>query len=159
MTENEQQAPAQEFAIHKVFIKDVSFESPNAPQVFTQEWKPDVNVQINTQSQGLEEGIFEVELTLTVTAKLGEHTAYLVELTQAGIFAANGFADDQMGHLLGSYCPGLLFPYARASISNFVSSGGFPDLALAPINFDALYAQHMEQRAQQQAEGQETTTH
>jgi len=158
MTDNQQQAPAQEFAIHKVFIKDVSFESPNAPKVFTQEWQPDVNVQINTRAQGLEEGIYEVELTLTVTARLEENTAYLVELTQAGIFGARGFAEEQMGHLLGSYCPGLLFPYARAAVSNFVSSGGFPDLALAPINFDALYAQHMEQKAQQGSD-QETTAH
>lgn len=151
MTEqnNDVAAGQQEFAIHKVYVKDVSFESPNTPQIFTQDWNPETNVQINTQAQALEEGLFNVELTLTVTAKVGEQTAYLVEIKQAGVFQASGFEDAQMGHLLGSYCPNLLFPYARAAVSSLVSGGGFPDLALAPINFDALYAQHVEQLKEQ----------
>jgi preprotein translocase subunit SecB len=145
MTEASNATAEQEFAIHKIYVKDVSFESPNAPKIFTQDWNPETNVQINTQAQVLEEGLFDVELTLTVTAKVGENTAFLVEIKQAGIFQAKGFPEAQMGHLLGSYCPNLLFPYARAAISGLVSGGGFPDLALAPINFDALYAQHVEQ--------------
>lgn len=160
MTEQNNAAPAgeQEFAIHKVYVKDVSFESPNTPQIFTQEWNPETNVQINTQARALEEGLFDVELTLTVTARIGEQTAYLVEIKQAGVFHVKGFADAQMGHLLGSYCPNLLFPYARAAISGMVSGGGFPDLALAPVNFDALYAQHLEQMKEQaeQAPSEET---
>ena len=144
MTEASNATAEQEFAIHKIYVKDVSFESPNSPKIFTQDWNPETNVQINTQAQVLEEGLFDVELTLTVTAKVGENTAFLVEIKQAGIFQAKGFPEAQMGHLLGSYCPNLLFPYARAAISGLVSGGGFPDLALAPINFDALYAQHVE---------------
>jgi preprotein translocase subunit SecB len=144
MTEANNPTEEQEFAIHKIYVKDVSFESPNSPKIFTQDWNPETNVQINTQAQVLEEGLFDVELTLTVTAKVGENTAFLVEIKQAGIFQAKGFPEAQMGHLLGSYCPNLLFPYARAAISGLVSGGGFPDLALAPINFDALYAQHVE---------------
>jgi preprotein translocase subunit SecB len=151
MTEQNNAAAAgqQEFTIHKVYVKDVSFESPSTPQIFTQDWNPETNVQINTQAKALEEGLFDVELTLTVTAKVGEQTAYLVEIKQAGVFQASGFEDAQMGHLLGSYCPNLLFPYARAVVSSLVSGGGFPDLALAPINFDALYAQHVEQLNEQ----------
>jgi preprotein translocase subunit SecB len=159
MTEENQQAPAQEFAIHRVYVKDISFESPNAPKVFTQEWNPETNVQINTNAQQLEPNIYEVELTLTVTAKMAENTAFLVELKQAGIFQLSGFDQDHLGHLLGSYCPNLLFPYARAAISGMVTGGGFPDMALAPINFDALYAQHLEQMKQQGADqpAQEST--
>jgi preprotein translocase subunit SecB len=160
MTEEKQQAPAQEFAIHRVYVKDISFESPNAPKVFTQEWRPETNVQINTQAQQLEPNIYEVELTLTVTAKMAEQTVYLVELKQAGIFQLSGFEQEHLGHLLGSYCPNILFPYARAAISGLVTGGGFPDMALAPINFDALYAQHLEQLKQQEAETTgEPTTH
>jgi preprotein translocase subunit SecB len=152
MTDENQQAPAQEFAIHRVYVKDVSFESPNAPKVFTQEWRPETNVQVNTQAQQLEPNIYEVELTLTVTSKMAGQTAYLVELKQAGIFQLSGFEQDHLGHLLGSYCPNILFPYARATISGLITGGGFPDMALAPINFDALYAQHLEQLKQQEAQ-------
>lgn len=159
MTEQNQQAAGQEFAIHRIYAKDVSFESPNAPVIFTQEWKPETNVQINTQAQPLEDKVFEVELTLTVTAKMADQTIYLVELKQAGIFQVSGFPEEQMGHLLGSYCPNILFPYARSAISGLITSGGFPDMPLAPINFDALYAQHVEQLKQQAdaAPAQETT--
>jgi preprotein translocase subunit SecB len=160
MTDENQQAPTQEFAIHRVYVKDVSFESPNSPKVFTQEWRPETNVQVNTQAQQLEPNIYEVELTLTVTSKMAEQTAYLVELKQAGIFQLSGFEQEHLGHLLGSYCPNILFPYARATISGLITGGGFPDMALAPINFDALYAQHLEQLKQQEAQTSgEPTTH
>jgi len=145
------QQQQQQFAIQKVYLKDVSFESPRAPQIFTEQWQADTNLQLNTESQRLNEDHHEVTLTLTVTTKSGEETAYLAEIKQAGIFAVRGFNDEQMGHLLGSYCPSILFPFAREAIAELVSKGGFPQMLLAPMNFDALYAQHL-QRQQEQAQ-------
>ena len=159
MTDENQKAPNQEFAIHRVYVKDVSFESPNSPKVFTQEWRPETNVQINTQAQQLEPNIYEVELTLTVTAKMAEQTVYLVELKQAGIFQLSGFEQEHLGHLLGSYCPNILFPYARATISGLITGGGFPDMALAPINFDALYAQQLKEQAEGKSQAKDPTKH
>ena len=146
----------QQFAIQKLYIKDVSFESPNSPAMFTKEWQPEVNLDMNTNSQTLSEGVYSVVLSLTATVKNSEQTAFLVEVQQAGIFTINGFADKDMGHMLGSFCPNILFPYAREAISDLVTKGGFPPLLLAPVNFDALYAQHL---AQQQADKSETAAH
>lgn len=141
----------QQFAIQKIFIKDVSFESPNAPDVFTDgEWKPEVNVQINTEGKTLAEGMHEVTLTVTVTAKQQDKTAFLVEVKQSGIFQMAGFEQEQMGGMLGAYCPEVLFPYAREAISDLVTKGGFPQMLLSPVNFNALYMQH-QQQAQQAA--------
>jgi len=140
----------QQFVIQKIYVKDVSFESPNAPDMFTQEWQPEVNLDLNTNARPLGEGVFEVMLSLTATVKNKEQTAFLVEVQQCGIFTLGGFADQEMGHMLGSYCPNILFPYAREAISDLVNKGGFPPLLLAPVNFDALYAQHL---AQQKAGG------
>lgn len=141
----------QQFAIQKIFIKDVSFESPNAPGVFTDgEWKPEVNVQINTEGKTLAEGMHEVTLTVTVTAKQQDKTAFLVEVKQSGIFQMAGFEQEQMGGMLGAYCPEVLFPYAREAISDLVTKGGFPQMLLSPVNFNALYMQH-QQQAQQAA--------
>ncbi len=143
----------QQFAIQKIYIRDLSFESPNAPGIFTGEWQPEVNLDLNTQANPLEEGVFHVDLALTVTVKNQDKTAFLVEVHQCGIFNLSGFDDQQMGHMLGSYCPNILFPYAREAISDLVTKGGFPPLLLAPVNFDALYAQHLAQ--QQQPEGEQ----
>ncbi len=152
---SEEQAQ-QQFAIQKIFIKDVSFESPNTPGVFTEgEWKPEVNVQINTEAKTLSEGLHEVTLTITVTAKQLEKTAFLVEVKQSGIFQMTGFEQEQMGGMLGAYCPETLFPYAREAISDLVAKGGFPQMLLSPVNFNALYMQHQQQQAQQ-AEQTET---
>ncbi|VAW68946.1 Protein-export protein SecB (maintains pre-export unfolded state) [hydrothermal vent metagenome] len=141
----------QQFAIQKIYIKDVSFESPNAPGVFQDgEWKPEVNVQINTEGKVLADELHEVTLTVTVTAKQKENTAFLVEVKQSGIFQMSGFEQEQMNGMLGAYCPEVLFPYAREAISDLVTKGGFPQMLLAPVNFNALYMQHQ----QQQAEGQ-----
>jgi len=148
---SEEQAQ-QQFAIQKIFVKDVSFESPNAPAVFTEgEWKPEVNVQINTETKTLSEGLHEVTLTITVTAKQLEKTAFLVEVKQSGIFQMTGFDQEQMGGMLGAYCPETLFPYAREAISDLVTKGGFPQMLLSPVNFNALYMQHQQQQAQQAA--------
>ena len=152
MAENQseatQQGGNQQFAIQKIYIKDVSFESPNSPAMFTKEWQPEVNLDMNTNTQLWNEGVYEVVLSLTATVKNTDQTAFLVEIQQAGIFTINGFAENDMGHMLGSFCPNILFPYAREAVSDLVTKGGYPPLILAPVNFDALYAQHMTQQQQ-----------
>jgi len=141
---SEQAAP--QFAIQKIYIKDVSFESPTVPQVFTQKWEPEVNLEINTATKPISEDVYDVVLSLTATVKLGENTAYLVEVKQAGIFTIKGLADKELSHALGAACPNILFPYGREAVSDLVTRGGFPQLLLAPVNFEALYAQHLQQQ-------------
>ncbi len=148
-----EEAPQTNFDIQKIYLKDVSFESPNAPAVFQIQWKPDTNLQVGAQHTKLGDDVYEVVLNLTATVKVEEQTAFLIEVQQAGIFTLAGFEEGAMGHLLGAYCPNLLFPYAREAISDLTTKGGFPPLLLAPINFDALYAQN-----QQQADTSETET-
>ncbi len=143
--------------IQKIFLKDVSFESPNSPSVFTREWKPDVNVNLSSNATKVNDTLYEVVLDITVTAKHDEETAFLIEVKQAGIFRLSGLNEQQMGHALGSYCPNVLFPYAREAISELISKGGFPQLILAPVNFDALYAQHQERTKQQQVDQSDAT--
>jgi preprotein translocase subunit SecB len=144
-TDGQGTAPAEkEFSIQKVYIKDISFETPNSPAVFTQKWEPNVNLELSTAGRALAEGVHEVVLSLTVTAKLGDKTAYLVEAQQAGVFTIRGFTEQELAPMLGSFCPNILFPFAREAISDLVAKGGFPQLLLAPVNFDALFAQHMQ---------------
>jgi len=146
----------QQFAIQKIYLKDVSFESPNAPQAFMGgEWQPQINVQINSSNQKLADDAYEVVLDITVTAKTEDKTAFLVEIKQAGIFTIAGFTEENMGGMVGAFCPETLFPFAREAIAELVSKGGFPPLLLAPVNFNALYAQ----QAQQQAAAEEETAH
>lgn len=133
----------QKFEIQKIYIKDISLETPNSPKIFTQKWNPKTDVHIQTENNKLEENIFEVVITVTVTASQEENTAFLVEIKQAGIFLMQDFPTEQHGQLLGSYCPNILFPYAREAISELISKGGFPQLLLNPVNFDALYQQHL----------------
>jgi preprotein translocase subunit SecB len=147
----ENQVQEKKFSIQKIFTKDISFESPESPKIFTEKWEPTVDFNLGTNSVSLENSMFEVAITVTVTVKTDQTTAYLVEATQAGIFSLAGFADEEMGPMLGSFCPNILFPYAREVISDLVAKGGFPQLLLAPVNFDALYAQHVQQAQQQSA--------
>lgn len=147
-TTQEQQAP--QFAIQRVYIKDSSFEAPNSPQVFTKQWQPEINLDLNSATNQLDEGLFEVVLTVTVTAKNDNETAFLAEVQQAGIFSITGLGEAELHHTLGAFCPGILFPYAREAADNLVNKGSFPALMLSPVNFDALYAQQMQQRAQEQ---------
>lgn len=135
------QSGDKQFAIQKLYIKDVSFESPNTPKVFTEEWKPEVEFNLNSKTGKAADDLYEVSLTVTVTVKNNEVTAYLAEATQVGIFGAKGFEKPELGQLLGSFCPNILFPYIREVISDMVIKGGFPPMLLAPVNFDALYAQ------------------
>ncbi len=143
------------FSIQKVYTKDISFETPNSPKIFTEKWEPAVDFNLGTNVQPLEDDLYEVSLTVTVTVKCGEQTAYLVEVSQAGVFTLKGFSDEERGPMMGSFCPNILFPYAREVVSDLVNKGGFPQLLLAPVNFDALYAQHLQQ-AQQQVPSSET---
>lgn len=149
MTEEKQQTAEAQFVIQKIYLKDVSFESPNSPTFFADgEWKPEVNIQLNSSHHAVEQDIYEVVLNITVTAKLDKTTAFLVEVKQAGLFTLSGFDDENLAGMLGAYCPETLFPFAREAVADFVNKGGFPPLILAPINFTAMYAQ----QAQQQAE-------
>lgn len=151
-------AEQQHFIIERVYIKDLSFEAPNSPAVFTQEWEPDTSLNLNTQVNTLGDNHYEVELHLNVTVKDKEgKTAFLVEVIQAGAFMIHGYEPDQLNHLLASYCPGQLFPYAREVIANLVSKGSFPEMHLSPINFDALYAQNLTEQHQAAAEAAAAT--
>jgi len=145
-----------QFSIQKIYTKDMSFETPNSPKIFTEKWEPAVEFNLGTNVLTLESSLFEVAITVTITVKSGSTTAYLVEIIQAGIFSLSGFTDQEMGPMVGSFCPNILFPYAREAVSDLVAKGGFPQLLLAPVNFDALYAQHLQQLQQQQAPGSET---
>lgn len=136
----EQQQP--QFGIQRVYIKDLSFECPNSPAIFRKEWKPQIKLDLNTQSTKLDEDIYEVVLTLTVSAKLEDDTAFLCEVQQAGIFSIAGFPEQTRDQMIGAYCPNILFPYAREAIDTAVVKGSFPALMLAPVNFEALYAQN-----------------
>jgi preprotein translocase subunit SecB len=148
-----------EFALQRIYTKDVSFETPSSPDIFKQEWKPESSVNLNTEVKKVQDAVYEIILTVTITTKLGEQTAYLAEVKQAGIFGIKGFPDKEMGPLLGSYCPNLLFPYVREVVSDLVTKGSFPQLVLQPVNFDALYAQHQQALAKKMAENQPDAKH
>ncbi|MCP5078598.1 MAG: protein-export chaperone SecB [Psychromonas sp.] len=146
MSEQQEKAAQIEFNIQRIFVKDISFECPNSPTIFKKEWAPEVSMDIDTKSQKLEEGVFEVVLTLTTTAKVGEDVAFLCEVQQAGIFSVGQLEGPQMAHCLNAFCPNILFPYAREAVSSLVTRGTFPQLNLAPVNFDALFQNAMMQK-------------
>ncbi|HEY9198335.1 MAG TPA: protein-export chaperone SecB [Gammaproteobacteria bacterium] len=144
MAEQNNPQAGKQFGIQKIYVKDMSFETPNSPAIFTQDWRPEINLELNSQASKIADGVHEVVLSLTVTAKLGDNTAYLAEVQQAGIFAMQGFDEPELAPMLGAFCPGTLYPYARETVTDLVARGGFPQLVLAPINFDALYAQQIQ---------------
>ena len=137
-----------QFSIQKIYTRDISFETPNSPKIFTEQWTPKVEFNLSTNTQALPQNLFDVALTVTVTATVQDKTAYLTEVCQAGIFMLSGFSNEEMGPMLGSFCPNILFPYAREAVSDLVAKGGFPPMLLAPVNFDALYSQHVQQMAE-----------
>ena len=145
----------QQFQLQKIYLKDTSFETPNSPEVFTENWEPDVNVELQSAGKPITDDVHEVVLTVTITAKVGDNTAYLVEVHQAGVFTLTGFNENDRAQMLGSYCPNILFPYAREAISDLIGKGGFPQLLLAPVNFDALYAQHLQQQQEKNTAAEE----
>ncbi|MBU1437360.1 MAG: protein-export chaperone SecB [Gammaproteobacteria bacterium] len=140
-----------QFAIQRIYVKDVSFEAPNSPAIFRKDWQPEIKLDLDTRNEKLDDNTFEVVLSLTVTATIGTETAFLCEVQQAGIFSVPSVNDAQMAHMLAAFCPNILFPYAREAVSGLVNRGTFPQLNLAPVNFDALFAQYVQQR---QAEAQ-----
>lgn len=149
----EKKAPSNEeqqarFVIQKIYTKDISFETPNAPDIFREEWKPQLDLQLGNEYNRVDDDNHEITLTVTVTAKVEDKVAFLVEVKQAGVFSLTGYSDKEMGPLVGSYCPNTLFPFAREVISDIVLKGGFPQLVLAPVNFDALYMNQIEQAKQ-----------
>lgn len=147
MADNAQdQVAEQQFGIQKIYVKDISFESPNSPTCFTEQWEPEVKLELNTAGNGIGDDLYEVVLSLTVTVENADKPAFLAEIQQAGIFVISGFSEEDLGGMLGSFCPNVLFPYARETVSDLVNRGGFPQLLLAPVNFDALYAQHLEEQ-------------
>ena len=158
---SQQEQPQQQFAMQRIYSKDLSFESPATPGVFTKQWQPKVNVDLNTKSDKIDEqGNFEVVLTITITAKIEEETAFLVEIQQAGIFFISGFEGEDLRRILGTAAPNILFPYAREAIDAVCVKGGFPPVMLAPVNFDALYQQALAQaQAQAAPAAEETATH
>jgi preprotein translocase subunit SecB len=140
------QTNAHQFGIDRIFVKDLSFEAPNTPHTFVEEWKPEVQLNLETKSNRIQDNTHEVVLSVTATVTSNKKSAFLIEVHQAGIFQISGFSGDQLRQMLGSFCPNILFPYAREVISDVVVRGGFPQLLLAPVNFEALYSQHLEEQ-------------
>ena len=138
------------FSIEKIYVKDLSLEIPNAPQAFLERETPQVDIQLHHNSQNVDEGVYQTTLTVTVTAKVGEKTLFLVEASQAGIFVARNIPATEMEAVLGIACPNILFPYVREVISDTVVRAGFPPVVLNPVNFEAIF-QAQQQQAQQPA--------
>lgn len=137
--------PTGEFAIQKIYIKDISFETPNSPDIFKLEWDPKVSMQLSSEGMNISDELTEVVLTVTVTTMIGEKAAYLVEIHVAGIFHIKGFPKEVIEHMAATVCPNILFPFAREHVCDLVTRGGFPQLLLAPVNFEALYAQQQQE--------------
>jgi preprotein translocase subunit SecB len=152
-TTGEQGGPAQQFALQRIYIKDLSFEMPLGAEAFTKQWQPQVHVDLNTKSDRIADDIYEAVLTITITAKLGEETAFLVEVQQAGLFLVKGVEGEQLRRVLMIMCPNILFPYARETIDSLTTRGSFPPLMLQPVNFESLYLQALQQAEQQQNGG------
>lgn len=144
---SEQQQPV--FGIEKIYVKDLSLEIPHAPEVFLSSEQPQVEVQMHNEGSAVGEGLFQVVLTVTVTAKAGDKTLFLVEVAQAGIFQIRNIPDTDLEPLLSTACPNIVFPYARETVSDIVIRAGFPPVYLAPVNFEALYMQRLQQAQQQ----------
>lgn len=148
MIENQSNTAAQpEFIIQRIYVKDLSLETPHSPQVFQEEWKPEVNLQFSKHVNEGGDGNQEVILQITVTAKSKDKTLFLVEVKQAGLFTLKGFTSEQNQQVLGITCPTILFPYAREAVSDLIGRAGFPPLYLAPVNFEALYVQQMQEQS------------
>jgi preprotein translocase subunit SecB len=142
---SEQQQPV--FTIEKIYLKDLSLEVPNAPQIFLEREQPQVEVQLNTSANKIDEGIYESTLSITVTSKVGEKTAFLIEVSEAGIFQLRNIPDADLESVLGIACPNIIFPYAREVISDVLVRAGFPPMLLAPVNFEALFQQQKQATA------------
>lgn len=163
MSDNNESSPATgsntpngQLSIQKIYMKDLSFESPNTPHIFLEEVKPNVDIQLANRTTALGNDVHEVVLTVTVTVKADEKTIYLTEVQQAGIFHITGFQQPHLSGILATVCPNILFPFAREAISDLVTRGGFPQLLLAPVNFDLLYAQELQRQQELVQQGEQT---
>lgn len=146
MTEEAAKTAERQIGIQKIYVKDFSFESPQSPAVFSgNDWKPQTNLNLSSSHSVIQDNLNEVLLTITVEAKQDDKTLFLTEIQQAGLFHIAGYTEEELGAVIGSFCPSILFPYAREAIASVISRGGFPEFLLQPINFDALYAQSMQQ--------------
>jgi preprotein translocase subunit SecB len=162
MAEEQQAAESNQqpgFSIEKIYVKDLSLESPNAPAVFMQRETPQVGVELSNSATKLDEGVYEVVLTVTVTSKIEDKTVFLVEVAQAGIFQVRNIPQENLEMIAGVTCPNILFPYAREAVSDLITRGGFPPVLLTPINFEALYAQQKQQGASPAVGADDKTTH
>lgn len=149
--EQNSQAPNSAFEILRIYNKDISLETPNAPEIFRKEWKPEVKLDLDTTYKTIEKDIYEVVLRLTITTKLDDKVAFLCEVNQAGLFQVSNFPEQAIDHMLNAFIPNILYPYARERISNLVVNASFPPLNLAPINFEAIYIQKKQQEQKQAA--------
>ncbi|AKC60743.1 protein-export chaperone SecB [Blochmannia endosymbiont of Camponotus (Colobopsis) obliquus] len=134
------------FDIQRIYVKDVSFEAPHVPKIFQEKWEPKIKLDLDTLSSQLLKDVYEVVLHVIVTATIRQHVAFLCEVKQAGIFAISGVQSAQLEHCLGSYCPDILFPYARECISNQCMRGSFPQFHLVPVNFEALFMKYLQNK-------------
>ncbi|MFV1872650.1 MAG: protein-export chaperone SecB [Oleiphilus sp.] len=165
MSENEQPneaaQPAQaNFALQRIYVKDISFESPNSPAVFQKPWKPEVKMDLNTKNTQLGDNHYEVVVSVTLTVTVEGMTAYIVEVQQAGIFAMQGIEGGHLAQAINAFCPNLLFPYLRETIDTVVIKGSFPAMMLAPVNFDAIFAQAvMKKQKEAAAAAEDQTSH
>ena len=149
----EEQTAEKRLSIGKIYLKDFSFESPQTPGVFQQgDWKPQTDLNLRSSHTAISDEHHEIVLTITIEAKEGDKTFFLVELQQAGLFEIVGYEGEEMNAILGSFCPNMLFPYARETVASLIQKGGFPEFVLQPINFDALYFQAKQEQAAKQAE-------
>ena len=152
MTNNQTTASSQhpEFTIQRIYVKDLSLECPQSPHSFQEEWQPELNLQFTKNTRSLAESTYEMVLQITVTAISKDKTLFLVEVNQAGLFTLKGFTDEQNQQILHITCPTILFPYAREAVSDLVGRAGFPPLYLAPVNFEALYAQQIQEQSKKE---------
>ncbi len=139
----------QELVLQNIYVKDASFEAPTGPNIQVTEWNPQFNLNMNTTASMMAESVHEVVLTITLEAKVADKVAYLVEVKQGGLFLIRGYAEDDTRRVVGAFCPGVLFPYARQAVSDLILRGGFPPFLLPPVNFDGLFQQSLEQAARQ----------
>ena len=154
---NLQEPSDAQFLVQKVYVKDISFETPNSPEIFKMEWKPVVDMHMTNNATSIGDDHYDVVLSVTLTVKIGDKTAYLVEVNQAGIFMIKNLPEDVIGRMVAIVCANILFPFAREAVSDVITRGGFPQLLLSPVNFDALYAQQQQQQAA--AQPNSDTTH
>jgi len=148
-----------QFSIQRIYVRDISFETPQGAAAFQKQWKPKVSQDMNTKTNKIDDGLYEVSLRVTITMADGEDTIYLAEVEQAGLFNIKGFTDQQLPQVINASCPSILFPYLRETIDNIVTKGGFPALMLPPINFDALFASAVQKAAEQAKVEEDNTKH